>query len=211
MPIITISRGSYGRGKEVAEMVASRLGYECIAREVIMEAGKEFGIPEDKLVRAVHDSPTFLDKVSKKKEKYVAHVQYALLKRFARDNVVYHGLAGQYFVKGISHALRVRIISDMADRVALEMEREKISREDALRNIKKDDEQRTRWSMSLYGIDVSSPELFDLVIHVGKLTVEDAADIIVNAAGLKTFQATEDSAKAVEEMVTRYKSMLEHY
>ncbi|MGO8880778.1 MAG: cytidylate kinase family protein [Desulfomonilaceae bacterium] len=52
MAIITISRGSYYRGREVAEKLAAQLGYECISREIILEASKEFNIPEIKLVRA---------------------------------------------------------------------------------------------------------------------------------------------------------------
>lgn len=35
MAIITISRGSYSKGKEVAEKVAEKLGYECISRDVL--------------------------------------------------------------------------------------------------------------------------------------------------------------------------------
>ena len=42
MAIITISRGSYQKGKEVAEKVARKLGYECISREILLEASDEF-------------------------------------------------------------------------------------------------------------------------------------------------------------------------
>ena len=49
MSIITISRGSYSRGVEIAEKIAKRLGYECISREVLLEASKEFNIPEEKV------------------------------------------------------------------------------------------------------------------------------------------------------------------
>ncbi|NIM21548.1 MAG: cytidylate kinase-like family protein, partial [Candidatus Latescibacteria bacterium] len=58
MSIVTISRGSYSRGKEVAEKVAEKLGYECISRDVIIEACDEFNVPEVKLVRAIHDAPS---------------------------------------------------------------------------------------------------------------------------------------------------------
>jgi len=38
MAIITISRCSYSRGKEITEKVAEALGYESIDRETIIEA-----------------------------------------------------------------------------------------------------------------------------------------------------------------------------
>ncbi len=46
MAIITISRGSNSRGKEVAESLAQRLGYDCVSREILLEASAEFNIPE---------------------------------------------------------------------------------------------------------------------------------------------------------------------
>jgi hypothetical protein len=46
MAIITISRGSYYRGREVAEKLAAKLGYDCISREILLAASKEFNIPE---------------------------------------------------------------------------------------------------------------------------------------------------------------------
>jgi hypothetical protein len=46
MSIVTISRGSYSRGKEVAEKVAQKLGYECISRDILLETSEQFNIPE---------------------------------------------------------------------------------------------------------------------------------------------------------------------
>jgi len=97
MSIITIARGSYSRGKEVAEKVAVALGYQCISREVLLEASELFNVPEIKPVRAIHDSPSTLDRLSYGKEKYVAYIRAALLRHIQRDNVVYHGLAGHFF------------------------------------------------------------------------------------------------------------------
>lgn len=38
MGIVTISRGSFSHGKEIAEKVAIELGYEAISREILLEA-----------------------------------------------------------------------------------------------------------------------------------------------------------------------------
>jgi len=62
MAIITISRGSYTKGKEISEKVAERLGYGCISRDVLLEASKDFNVPEIKLIRAIHDAPSILDR-----------------------------------------------------------------------------------------------------------------------------------------------------
>jgi len=201
MAVITISRGSYSKGKEVAEKVAQKLGYQCYAREVILEASKEFNIPEIKLVNAVHDAPSILERFSYGKEKFITYFEAALLKCFRRDNVVYHGLAGHFYVKGVSHVLKVRIIADMKDRIQIVMDREKISYESAVALIKKDDLERRKWSQHLYGINTSDPILYDLVIRVRKMTADDAADVICHAAGLETFRTTFESQKAMEDLV----------
>jgi len=201
MAIITISRGSYSKGKEVAEKVARKLGYQCYAREVILEASKEFNIPEIKLVKAIHDAPSILERFSYGKEKFTAYFQAALLKCLLRDNVVYHGLAGHFYLRGISHVLKVRIIADMEDRVQMLMDREHISYESALALIKKDDLERRKWSQHLYGIDTTDPILYDLVIRVRRMTVDDAVDVICHAAGLETFKTTYESQKAMEDLL----------
>lgn len=201
MAIITISRGSYSHGKEVAQKVAQKLGYQCCAREVILGASKEFNIPELKLLRAVHDAPSILERFSHGKEKFITYFQAALLKLLQSDNVVYHGLAGHFYVKGISHVLKVRIVADMKDRIQMIMDREQISYQNALERLENDDLARRKWSQHLYGIDTADPILYDLVIRVRKITVDDAVDLICNTAGLETFKTTPESQKAMEDLV----------
>ena len=133
MSIITVSRGSASRGKEVAEKVAAALGYECVSRDVLLEASKSWNVPEIKLERAIENAPGILDHVSYGRKKYIAYIRSAILKRLRDDNVVYHGLAGHFFLKDVAHVLKVRIIADLEDRVKLVMEREGGSEKDALR------------------------------------------------------------------------------
>jgi cytidylate kinase len=201
MAIITISRGSYSKGKEVAEKVAARLRYQCIAREVLLEASKEFDVSEVAMLQALSDAPTIMERLTYRKEKIVVFFQAALLKHLQRDNVVYHGLAGHFFIRGVSHGLKVRIIADMEDRVRLEVEREGVSEEEALAAIKKRDEARRKWSRHLYGIDTWDSSLYDLVIRVRKITVDDAVDIICHTAGLGTFRTTPKSQNDMDDLV----------
>ena len=201
MAIITISRGSYSMGKEVAEKVARRLGYQCIAREVLLEASKEFNIPEIKMVQAVNDAPSILERITYGKERYISCFRAALLKHLQSDNVVYHGLAGHFFLKGISHMLKVRIIADIDDRVRLEMARDGVSEKEALAKIKRNDEARRKWGLHLYGMDTSDASLYDVVIHIRKITVDAAADIICHTAGLEAFRTTSQSQKTMDDLV----------
>lgn len=200
MAIITISRGSYSKGKEVAEKVARRLGYVCISRDLLLEASSQFNIPEIKLIRALHDAPSVLERFTGGKARYLAYFAAALLQRVQSDNVVYHGLAGQFFLMQVSHVLNVRIVADLEDRVNLEMKREGISKDEALYIIKKDDEERRLWSLRLFGIDTWDPALYDLVIHIKKLAVDDAVDIICHTVGLDAFRTIPASQKTLDDL-----------
>jgi len=200
MAIITISRGSYSKGKQIAEKVAEALGYECISREVLLEASKEFNIPEVKLVRAIHDAPSILGRFAYGKEKYVAYIRAALLRHFKKNNTVYYGLAGHFFVSGVSHVFKVRILADFQDRVQLEMAREGISDRQAAHILKHDDDERRKWSKQLYGIDTWDPYLYDLVIHLRKINIDHAVDIICNTIKLKNFDTTPESQKTIENL-----------
>jgi cytidylate kinase len=201
MSIVTISRGSYSKGKEIAEKVAQQLGYGCIGRDAIIESSKEFNIPEIKLIRAIHDAPSILERFNLSKEKYLAYLRVTMLEHFQKDNVIYHGLAGHFFAKDISHLLKVRIIADMEDRVKLEMKRAGISKREALRLLKNDDKERRKWCKYIYGIDKWDPRLYDLVIHIKKITVNNATDIICHTVRLEQFKATPESQKSLDNML----------
>jgi cytidylate kinase len=201
MAIITISRGSYSKGKEIAERVAEKLGYACISRDLLLEASEHFNIPEIKLVRALHDAPSVLERFTYGRERYLAFIQCTFLEHAQKDNMVYHGLAGHVMLKGVDHVLKARILADMENRVQLEMEREGLSREKALKGLEKDDDERRKWTLALWGKDPWDPALYDLVIHVHRIRIGDAVDIICHAAGLEHFQTTPESQKAVDDLL----------
>jgi len=199
MGIITISRGSYSKGKEIAEKIAQLLGYECVSRDILLEASSHFNIPEVKLVRAIHDAPSFFERFKHGKEKYILFIREAFLEHIQRDNVVYHGMAGHFFIKRISNILKVRVIANLEDRIKEEMSREKISEKEARYLLKKDDEERRKWSMNLYGIDTNDPSLYDVVLHIDNLKVNDAVEILTDMAKRPCFQTTPKSQMKIND------------
>ncbi|MGW8195167.1 MAG: cytidylate kinase-like family protein [Desulforhopalus sp.] len=212
MAIITISRGSFSKGKEVAEKVAQTLGYECISREVILEASEHFNIDEMKLEHALHDAPSILERFTYGKERYLAYIAAEILNKVHKDNVIYHGLAGQFFLQGVSHVLKVRILADMGDRVDLEMTRDQVSRKEAISRLQRDDHERRQWSKHLFGIDTWDPSLYDMVLHVRNLNVDNVAKLICEAAQMEQFRVTRKSQKVLDDLVTaaRIRAKLVH-
>jgi cytidylate kinase len=181
MSIITVSRGSYSRGREVAEKLAQRLGHECVSREVMLEASQQFNIPETELVRAVTDALRILERFTYGKERYVAYVRAAVLRYARKDNVVYHGYAGHLFLRKVPTVLKVRIIADLDARVREAMRRDNTSADEARLVITRDDEERRKWGLQLYGVDTWDSDNYDMVLNVATMTVDDASYTTRNA------------------------------
>lgn len=200
MAIVTISRGSYSRGKEIAEKTAAKLGYKCISRDLLLEVSEGYNIPEIKLVHAIHDAPGILERFNHKKEKYIAYIKLALLSHLKDDNIVYHGLAGHFFLTDVPHVLKVRVLSDMQDRIRMESELKGVDTDKAHNILKNDDKERRKWSRFLYGIDTADPSLYDLVIHIKKLTVDDAVDMICESISKEQFKTTPESKRKIEDL-----------
>ena len=197
--IITISRGSYSRGKEIAEKLSEKLGYRCISREILLKASKDFNVPEVKLHQAIQNAPSVLERLKHGKKKYIAFIRKAFLESVQSDNVIYHGLAGQFFTQGLPNILKVRITADFNFRVNVVMKRENVSEEKARQMLTRIDEERSKWSMFLYGIDTNSPDLYDIILHIHTITVTDAVDILYNYAQRSCFQTTDESKKKLKD------------
>jgi len=202
MSVVTISKGSFSRGEQVALAVAERLGYECVAREdLLKETSDEYNIPEIQLQRALYDAHSFWERISQGQTEFIAHIRVALLKRLRKDNLVYHGLAGQYFVRNVPHVLKVRVVADRDDRARVVMDKDGVDEKEARQVVKRTDAERRKWSEHLYGIEIMDPTLYDLVVHVKHLSVENAAELICQTVAFDRFQTTAESKAALGDLL----------
>lgn len=200
MSIICISRGSYNRGREVAHQVADNLGYNGISRDSLLSSSDEFDIDEIKLTRNIQHATQILERYSFGRERYINFISAAILRHLKNNNYVYHGIAGQFFLRGVDCLLKVRIIADLDERVESEAQRQGISLDQARKDLKHDDEERQKWALFLYGVDIVDPGLYDMVLNVSNLGVEKAARIVADAAQLPHYQLDEETLKKVGDL-----------
>lgn len=193
MSLITISRRTYSRGKEIAARAAAALEYECIGREVLQLASRQYGVPEDKLYKAIHEAPSFFGMSLQARKQYIAYVKAAFAAYMVKDNVVYHGPAAEMLIRGVSHLLKVRITADFEDRVALRMERDKAPEKEARKALQHDDTQHVKLMKWVYGRDDTDAALYDLAINVSPIGVERAVELITGTVKLERFRPVEYS------------------
>ena len=199
MSIVTISRGCCSHGLEIAQSVARTLDYACVDREVLVDAASSFDVSERKLLKSLHDAPGVLERVTHGREKYIRMIRTTLLGYAKQDNMVYCGHAGHLLLPQASHILKVRINADLEHRVRLLQQNRGLSRTEALKHIEEEDRHRESWTRYLYHLDLNDPKLYDLIIHLGHITLEDAASIICKAVQSQNFATTPESERIIEE------------
>jgi len=197
MAIITISRGTLSGGKILAEMLQKRMNYKCVSREIIVKATEKYGVPEYKLFEAIQKSPSFVQRLTFERERYLSIIQATLCDYVKNDNVVYHGHAGHFLLKGISHVLKVRILASRKYRVNAAMKQHNLSKKEALKYVIDIDKQRVKWTKFLYGVDWSSPQLYDIIFNLEDASFDFVCSMIEHAVMQKDFQVTPDSQKAL--------------
>ena len=179
MSVITISRGSYSGGKMLAERLADKLHYRCIDRDVLTQRTSIRSVSPSELFAALETPPANRwHSVNHRKYVYLALVQAALLEEVSSGDIVYHGLAGQLLLQGGLAVLRIRVIAPAEFRIQMAQERMHLSRADAISHIRKVDEQRDRWVQYLYGVDWQDPSLYDMVINLQSINIDQACRLI---------------------------------
>ena len=198
MGIITISRGSFSMGQFIAEKLAEVMGYECVSREILLKASKDFDVPEVYLRSALQNAPSIFDRFKHGNKKYIAFIREAFLEKIQKDNVVYHGFAGHFFTKDIPNVLKIRVVADIDFRIKRVMVNENVSEDEARKMILNIDEERRKWSMYLYGIDTRSPDLYDIVLNIECLKVDGTVKRLTGMANLPCFQTTKDTREKIK-------------
>jgi len=191
MAIITISRGSFSMGKEVAETVAAKLGYDIFSRDLLFKASGQFHVPQKTLEKAIHDAPGIFERYSHTKKVYLAYIRATLAEMVAGGNIVYHGLAGHLLLNNLSHVFKVRITANLESRVARKMA-QGFSDKNARAIILGDDDQRKKWSRKIYNADPNDSSLYDLAVCIDKFSVENAVECICKWASTEAFKSTSD-------------------
>jgi cytidylate kinase len=198
VPIITISRGSLSGGRALAECLADRLGYPCVAAEIVRGAAAKLGVSMEDVQGKFETSPGLWARLVRDREKYVLAVRTALLEGCAEGSLVYHGLAGQFLLRDLRGVLRIRLIAPLDVRLRTLTDHHRMGREAAEEFIRDVDNERRRWVRVMYGEDVESPALYDLTVNLRTLSLDTACEVIAEAAGQPQYEITAEARAAME-------------
>lgn len=196
MSIVIISRGSLSGGASLAAHLGEALAYKVLSREVIVEAAKTYGVSETTLAEGMEHAPGLWARFTGHAEDYVLAVQATLGEMVEGGHAIYHGLAGQFLLKGLPGVLKIRLIAPFEQRLTAACEELQLNREEAIAHIQKVDRERERWVRKLYDADWADSANYDLVINLGEISLDSAVDTIVQLLDRPEFRQTAEVEQA---------------
>ncbi len=200
MAIITIDSSVFCHGAEVAEKVADRLGYRRLDdEEILAAAAKRVESSVDRLRRVMYGPQPFFGGSGRERLRQVASLRVALVDAIRDDGVVYLGIAGHLLPPTLTHVLRVCLAGTRGYRLE-EAVRSGLSRRDAERALRRDDESRGEWIGFLHGVGPWDKSLFDVFVAMQETTLDRAVEVISEHARRPAVETNERARAAVADL-----------
>jgi len=114
-------------------------------------------------------------------EDYVRIVGMVILNIAQEGNVLIIGRGSQVLLKDNPEALHVKVIAPLPRRVEKLMRMEGITQREATQRVLASDQARAEYLRRYYGVNWLDPQLYDLVINTGRISIQTAVQLVVMA------------------------------
>ena len=189
-PTVAVSREAGARGTTVAEAVGRRLGWQVVTQELLDflaeddPADLERELPGPARLWAAGEYRRLLAARRLDDPSPAAAVARRLFLLAARGRVVVVGRGAGHILSPDS-TLSVRLVAPPADRAGYLADRLRLTPADAAAERDARDRSRVEFLHALSDRPLADPTGYDLVLNVGRLGADGAADVIAAAAGRK--------------------------
>lgn len=197
MAVITISRQFGAGGITLGKMVADAMSYTFADNDIIQRVAKEANVSThwiesfekeagSKLSRLISSmvSKRWLDRVLADERGYLDEKIYLdylvlIIAQFADEgDVVILGRGSQYILDDHPDAFHILLVDEFENRVKFMKERYEMSRKKAERTVTNEDRRRVNLYKRLGKSDYENPQLYHLVLNMGRLDLETARDMV---------------------------------
>ena len=196
MAILTISRQFGSGGREIGQAVSHELGYRYIDRTKILEDIRQAGEQWEKWSETLDEHyPTVWEKYDWSFRGFGALMQNAILQEALKDNVVIMGRGGNFLLKDIPYALRIRVVAPMDKRIDRIMARESVDKDTAHWLSERTDRERAGLIHVLFGKHWDDPAEYDMVCDTGIKKLDEIVTLVTDALSEKEKYHTEAAGK----------------
>ena len=192
--IITIGRQFGSGGKAVADELGRRLGRPVYDNELITKAAQESGFSAELFVQSdekkrffsltsIFSSSFSGDSDNYMSDKNLFNIQCSAIRNIAEQgSAIIVGRCSDYVLRDMECTLDVFLTSSQDVRAARIMEREGISKEDALELIERKDKGREEYYNYYTFGNWGVASTYDLCLNSGILGIEGTAEFIIEYA-----------------------------
>jgi cytidylate kinase len=183
--VITISRQKGSGGRTIAEIIARRLDWQLVRREMVSQAAKKAGVDDTKIESAFEHRPTLQDRITLQQRfsKYLGVLSDVIHEYANQGNVVLLGRGAHIILADDPRLFRVHLVADLEariERIAAQCRlRGKKGLEEARRMVIDSDYARAAYHTYVYDAEWNDPLNFELVLNTTELTMEQAAEGIL--------------------------------
>jgi len=114
-------------------------------------------------------------------EDYVRMVGMVILNMAKESNVLIIGRASQVLLRDDPEALHIQIVAPLERRVEKLMRIEGLTQREATQRILASDRARADYLRRYYGVNWLDPQLYDIVINTGRISIQTAVQLVVLA------------------------------
>ena len=194
--VLTISREFGSGGREIGQAVAKKLGYTYVDREAILADIRRDGPKWEKWAADLDEHcPTVWERYDWSFRGFAALVQWHILEHAQRGGVVIMGRGGNFVLKGVPHAYRIRVTAPLDARIERVVQRESVDRETARWLCEKTDTERSRFLHAIYGGRWDDPAEYDRVFSVAGQSVDLEVKAVIDALAQRA--VTADARKSL--------------
>ncbi len=198
MSIVIVSSDSRKTEAEISEKIAAKLDYQVLGPEFLSDIASRYQLDAGKLGEALEKKPSFFSRKSLHRWQYhLSCIEAQVLDRLGADKMVCWGLAAHLYVLGVSHALKVRIISGHDTRVKALMAEKGVGEPRAVKMLARQTRDRKNWSTAAFELDEIDPSQYDLVINLDQIDQQEAVKTIIDAVGYPRFRPMTYSIKCL--------------
>ena len=185
--IITVGRQYGSGGRAIGEMLAERLGIPFYDKKLIEMASEKSGV--DQGILAIHNERAVQATLMKVKGgtglkgKPVGEMLYQTQAQIIREladqgSCVIIGRCADYVLKDREELFSVFITAPVSKRIERIMERNRMSREDAVQAVEKVDRQRADYYLHYTGKTWGAPESYGLTLDSSQRGMEGTAEYL---------------------------------
>jgi cytidylate kinase len=203
--VVCISREPGAGGESVGKLVSERLGLQYVDEDVIARAAARGGVDSDQLadtekrksrarrvVEMMSDAGTMTPAIGleptpiqgQREEGHRELIRGVIEEIAGEGNAVIVAHAASMALTGRNGMLRVLVTASPQVRIRRLAESEGCDEKQAAKLVKEGDAARASYFKRFYEISQELPTHYDIVVNTDSLDPEQAAEIVVHAAGL---------------------------